>query len=199
MEIWKDIRGYEGIYQVSSAGRVRSLDRTVHFSDGRFRKYKGQILKRESRTSSGYKQCILKVNGFSKYAYIHRLVAQAFVNNPENKPEVNHINGNKLDNTAENLEWVTASENDYHAVATGLRKPSEKQKKVASYYGKLNGKPVVQYTRSGEAVCRYESGYAADRSMGFRLGSVSEACSGKCKTRGGFVWKYETAAANYNV
>lgn len=195
MEIWKDVKGYEGFYQVSNTGRVKSLDRTIYFSDGRIRKYAGQILNRNSKTSSGYKQCILKVNGISKYAYIHRLVAETFIENPKNKREVNHINGNKDDNRVENLEWVTASENDYHAVKSGLRFPSEKQKAIASYYGKLNGKPVIQLTRTGDTVCRYGSASEADRAMGFKLGSVGEACRGKCKTRGGFVWKYEVATA----
>lgn len=195
MEIWRDIDGYAGYYQVSNKGRIRSLDRTIFFSDGRVRKYAGQILKRNSKTSSGYKQCILKVNGVSKYAYIHRLVAQAFIDNPENKKEVNHINGDKNDNSVENLEWVTASENDYHAVRTGLRKPSEKQRAVARYYGKLNGKPVRQFSRTGELINRYASAFEADDAMGFRRGSVSEACCGKCKTRGGFVWRYEIETA----
>lgn len=119
-EIWKDINGYNGVYQVSNKGRVRSFNR---HGKGEYRNYKPIILK----------PCIPK-SGTSKYARvnlcsdkmkptsIHRLVAETFIPNPENKPEVNHKNGIKTDNRVENLEWVTRSENAKHAHKTGLAK-----------------------------------------------------------------------------
>jgi len=117
MEKWKDIKGYEGLYQVSNLGNVKSLDRiiwnghTKHLHKGRIMKPKG----------NRYKDVILCKEGKSKKYYVHRLVAIEFISNTENKPQVNHINGIKEDNRIDNLEWVTASENGKHANSIGLR------------------------------------------------------------------------------
>lgn len=107
-EIWRDIDGYEGLYQVSNFGRVKSFWRG------------GRILK-PNLNRCGYLQVTLCCGGKQKHMYVHRLVAQAFVPNPESKCEVNHIDGDKTDNRAENLEWSTAFENMRHAYATGLQ------------------------------------------------------------------------------
>lgn len=108
-EVWKDIEGYEGLYQVSTLGRVKSLARE--------RVSKDKILK-----SSGvrYKLVCLYKSGIVKYVKVHRLVANAFISNPENKPQVNHKDGNKFNNSVSNLEWATSKENCIHAVQTGL-------------------------------------------------------------------------------
>lgn len=113
-EIWKPVKGYEPLYEVSNFGRIRSKDRTVHCADGRTRKFKGQIVAHGSHPR-GY----LKI-GLSNLAkvdrlFVHRLVADAFIPNPENKEFVNHIDGVKTNNKADNLEWVTAQENTDHA------------------------------------------------------------------------------------
>ena len=110
MEEWKWIDGYEGEYQVSTKGNIKS-----------FKKYKeGAILKPKKDGKDRYLMICLSNNGSQKYYLIHRLVAQAFIQNPNNKEEVNHIDGNKKNNNVENLEWVTHSENIRHAFENNL-------------------------------------------------------------------------------
>ena len=119
-EIWKDIAGYEGWYQVSNMGRVRSVDRTVYFKDGRrSRFYKGKILK--LKYHNGYQMVNLLKNKELFVACVHRLVLETFVPPVEGKTWCNHKNGIKSDNRAENLEWCTPSENNQHATEMGLR------------------------------------------------------------------------------
>ena len=112
-EIWKDIEGYEGLYQVSTCGNVKSLPKVRRNGTGTYIQ-KEKLLK-PSNTSTGYKKVELCKDGKRKSFKVHRLVAQAFIPNPENKREVNHIDGNKHNNNVNNLEWVTSSENKLHA------------------------------------------------------------------------------------
>ncbi len=119
METWKDIKGYEGSYQVSDKGNVRSLDRHIQSRYGT-RKIKGCFLKKLC-DKDGYHKVNLKQSQKGKNCFIHRLVAIAFIENDKNKPQVNHKNGVKNDNNVENLEWVTLSENRQHAYDTGLQ------------------------------------------------------------------------------
>lgn len=119
-EIWKPIPGYERIYEVSSYGNVKSLDREITNSIGTTRLYVGKVLKK-SKDRYGYSICKLFKNSKGKNHTIHRLVAIAFIENIDNKPIVNHIDGNKLNNHVSNLEWCTNSENDLHAFSLGLR------------------------------------------------------------------------------
>lgn len=108
-EIWKDIGGYEGLYQVSNMGKVKSLSRTVKCREFT-RTIKTRILKQYPRPD-GYMQVNLKLNGKQKTLNVHRLVAEAFIPNPENKTDVDHINGNKEINSVSNLRWATRVEN----------------------------------------------------------------------------------------
>ena len=108
-EIWIDIKNFEGIYQVSNLGRVRSLARWIKCKDGKTIYRKGRILK--PQPASGYRQVILSVNGEKKWFSVHRLVAETFIPNPDNLPEVNHKNEDKYDNRVENLEWCSHSYN----------------------------------------------------------------------------------------
>lgn len=121
MEIWRDIPGYEEIYKISNLGRIKSLHRD---------RIKGQILN-PAKNNRGYLRLGLSGNGKVRYDSVHRLVAEAFIPNPKNLPEVNHIDGNKLNNRVENLEWVTKGENQIHAYKTGLRKTTERQREAS--------------------------------------------------------------------
>lgn len=114
--MWKPVAGYEGVYKVSDCGEVKSLDRVTF--DGRKLKGKPRIAE---VAKNGYSRMLLWSGDKSNKCLVHRLVAQAFIPNPDSKPQVNHIDGNKLNNHADNLEWATGSENQAHAVRTGLR------------------------------------------------------------------------------
>lgn len=113
-EIWKEISGYEGYFEVSNLGNFRSKDRVIKYKSNGTRLYPGKFLKTETIVE-GYQRIVLMKEAIKKRYMCHRLVAQEFVPNPDNKPYVNHINGNKADNRAENLEWVTQSENELHS------------------------------------------------------------------------------------
>lgn len=117
-EVWKDIKGYEGQFQVSNLGRVKSLCRKVSFGKN-YRTIPEKIRKNQKHTS-GYEAIVLAYKG--KNIYIHRLVANAFISNPKNLKFVNHINGKKTDNRVENLEWCTPKENCAHALKIGCLK-----------------------------------------------------------------------------
>lgn len=112
-EKWKSVKGFEGIYEVSSTGRIKTLN---------YRKSGAERIRKIKKPGqNGYFKLILCKNNKRYHFSVHRLVAIAFVDNPSNKPVVNHIDGNKLNNNYKNLEWVTKKENDEHAIKTGLR------------------------------------------------------------------------------
>ena len=124
-EIWKPIPNYETQYEVSSYGNVRSLCRTVYDERGYYKNLKGKPLKLSVNGKKGlsvyYRVTLKRKNGeVSHREYIHRLVATLFINNPDNKPEVNHKDGNKFNNKVDNLEWITGLENKRHAINIGL-------------------------------------------------------------------------------
>lgn len=126
-EIWRPVVGYEGLYEVSSYGRVRSLDKYVKYSNGRINLHKGRILSLWKDTN-GYLMCNLYLNKNMKKVSIHRLVAQAFLPNIDNLPEVNHKDEDKTNNSVDNLEWCDRSYNNNY----GTRKDKERESKLKS-------------------------------------------------------------------
>ena len=127
MEIWKDIPGMEGIYQVSNLGRIKALKREILKNDGRILPIKEHFVK-GSKDTKGYLQLDANICGKRILKFIHRLVAEAFLDNPKHLEQVNHKDGNKLNNCVGNLEWVTCEENIHHAWENGLNKALQGEK-----------------------------------------------------------------------
>jgi len=189
-EIWKPIKNFKN-YEISSLGRSRSL---IRFRRGQSRS--GKEFYYQSKTiilepilkSIGYIQYTMRDNsGKDRCVLAHRLVAEAFIPNPENKPQVNHKNGKKYDNKLENLEWCTASENGLH----GYRVLGY-QAWVKGRYGKKHptSKPVIQKTIEGNLVKRWDCALDAVKTYGFDSGSITRVCQGKYRQHKGFIWKY---------
>lgn len=135
-EVWKDINGYDGVYQVSNLGRIRTKDRMLkrEYHNGYVRK--GQLIKMHE-DKDGYLRVNLYKNGKPKTGLIHRLVAQTFIPNPNNLPQVNHKNLNKQDNRIENLEWISLEDNIKHAANFGLyHHPERKRDKLGRFIKK---------------------------------------------------------------
>ena len=179
-EEWRDIAGYEGLYQVSNFGRV--LHKTSHriYSNGTRTELPERFLTL-TKNSGGYMQVTLWRNGKRISAKVHSLVANAFIKNPENKPYVNHINGDKTDNRAENLEWTTPSENTLHRYRVlGKTKCGPSGKKV-------------KCINTGEV---FNSLSDASRATGIPVGNISSVCTKKAyrgyirHTAGGKRWEF---------
>lgn len=188
-EIWKDIQGYEGYYQISNLGNVKSLDRKIHFNKG-FSIKKGQLLK-PILTKKGYYKVELSKEQKGKRFYIHRLVALHFLINPFNKEQVNHKNGVKTDNKIENLEWCTNLENQRHAIKNGLVN-QEQRIQQAIKMGKINRKPIEQYTKRNDFIKRFNSIKEASDYTGISRRNICNCLSKNqpSKTAGGYIWKY---------
>ena len=181
-EIWKDIKGFEGLYQVSDIGRVKSLERTVTRKNGRKQTIRERILKPWT-AYNGYLQVNLfgRVSKKGKNFFVHRLVCEAFHENPENKPCVNHIDENKANNTASNLEWCTVKENINHGTHNA---------RVGKAVAKALSKPVGQYTLDGKLIKVWQSTREVQRQLNFSQGNISAVARGEKKTAYGYVWKY---------
>lgn len=171
-ELWKDINDYEGLYQVSNLGRVKSLTRILN--DGRI--WKERILK-PGKNKGGYLHVALCKNGKIKYFQIYRLVAQAFIPNPDSLPCVNHKDETPLNNNVENLEWCTQEYN----LNYGTR--NERSAKAKS-------KNVLQLRKDGSLVRIWPSAKEIQRQLHYSQGHISECCRGELHTSYGYKWCY---------
>lgn len=177
-ELWKDIKGYEGLYMISNKGRVKSLEKVV----GSGYIQKERYLK-ESICVNGYAYYSLSKQSKTKKFKTHRLIAIHFIPNPNKKEQINHIDGNKLNNSINNLEWCTQSENMKHCYEIGLQKPKKGSKNKLS-------KKVHQYDFNGKLINVFGSGREAMRITGIQQTNISACCLGKVKSAGGYVWAY---------
>lgn len=181
VEVWKDIKDYEGLYQSSTFGRARSLDTYRKGKNDSLRFCKGKILK-PSTNKDGYLQVKLFKNGKKKAYYVHRLVAEAFIPNPDNLPCVNHKDENPQNNSVNNLEWCSYTYNNNYG--TRNEKVAEKNTN-----GKRS-KTVLQYDLEGNFIKEWQSTRECERN-GFKQGNVAACCRGKLKKHKDFIWRYK--------
>ena len=178
-ETWRDVPGYEGRYQISSIGNVRCVQRIQHHKNGvmRFQPQKNLSICYCKNWKYGYGHVSLTDNaGVQKRTWVHRLVALAFIPNPENKPQVNHKDGDKRNNRVENLEWCTARENLMHSFNTGLHSQEP--------FLRAGRRPVIVVAPSGEMI-RFDTVGEAAIFMGYKyesnLSRDLHTRGGKCK------------------
>lgn len=167
-EIWKDIKGYEGLYQISNLGNVKSFN---------YRKMKTTKNKQINLDKNGYSYVILYGKDKPKLKRIHRLVAEAFIPNPHNLPQVNHKNEIKSDNTIENLEWCNSKYNNTY----GDRINKTKNKLYIK---------VKQYDKNNSLIKVWQGIRIASISLGINNGHISDCCKHKRKSAGGYIWEY---------
>ena len=177
-EEWRDVVGYEGCYMVSSMGRVYSCPNHIH---------NGMILKAD-KYQNGYYRVALSRHGKKKYIMIHRLVAQAFIPNPNNYPVVNHKDENKANNFVGNLEWCSIKYNNTYG------KVSRKERILNCKLGRA----VVQMTLKGEDIAVFSSLNEAGRYVGVSAANIASACTGFVKTSAGFKWRYADDAVPHS-
>ena len=181
-EIWKDIKDYENLYQVSNLGNVKCLERILptknQYGICSNRKIKTRILKpykRNAKREANHLVVCLYKNGLSKLIFVHRLVAQAFIPNPNNYPVVNHIDGNPLNNNVSNLEWCTIQKNTQHAYDIGLAKPTKTRK-------------INQYTLDDIYIKTWNTIKEAEQAL--NLHHIGDCCRNIRNRAGEYHWKF---------
>lgn len=182
MEEWLFVVGTEE-YEVSNLGNVRSVNRTISYSDGRSRYEEGKTLK-FVKNKRGYFSAAIYYDKNRRYMYVHRLVAMAFIPNPENKRTINHKDGIKTNNCVDNLEWSTDSENAIHAFKNNLRHMGSGAENHTSI-------PVIQMSMDGGYITEHVNIREAERQTGAWNQNISKVCKGLLKSTGGYKWKYK--------
>ncbi|MDR3596674.1 NUMOD4 domain-containing protein [Clostridium sp.] len=199
MEIWKDIVGYKKSYQVSNLGNIRSKDRYITTKKGVIKPCKGVMIK-QHLNKNGYKFLKLKVNGISKNFETHRLVAQAFIPNPNNHPCVNHMDENPLNNNLDNLEWCTFKYNSNYGTRNEKRikhtnfenfRKGSVSKETLLKRAKSQSKTVYQYDKNLNLIKIWQSARECARN-GFNQGHISACCrkDANFKSHKGYIWSY---------
>ena len=178
-EVWKDIKGYESFYQVSNLGNIKSLPRQFMRSNGKLQTFESKILKPLVH-KNGYCKVELAYKGLHKRYYVHRLVAEAFIPNSDNLPEINHKDENPSNNCVNNLEWCTHKYNSNYGT---------RPKRI----GGKHSKKVIMYDKNNNIIRIFNSVAEASKLTGIHAGSISECCNGKQyrHSAGGYIWRYE--------
>lgn len=203
-ETWKDIKGYEGLYQVSDKGKVRSLDRNVRRNGNTYKSLKGRLIK-QHKYDNGYLFVTLSKNGKYKQFLVHRLVGVAFIENNEQKPEINHKNEIKTDNRVENLEWVTRRENVIYGtqLKRGVmhRNQSGENNPMFGRTGDLNpqSKKVYQFDKDGNLIKEWGSIKLVRKTLGYNESGIRQAANGVLKQSYGFLWSFSKEIESYKV
>lgn len=179
---WKDIVGYENEYQINQFGEIRTLK-----DSPKLKKY--DVLKPQKSKRNGYVYQMLYKNGKEKLLRVHRLVAMAFLPNPNNLPQVNHKDGNKQNNSVDNLEWCEQSDNMKHAYKNGLQIPSENQRKAIINTNKLKQKKVCQI-KDSEIINTFSGISEASRQTKISISCISRCCNLKRKSTTGYEWRF---------
>lgn len=187
-EIWENIKDYEGLYQISNSGRVKSMKKTVSNkgSYGGTCTYHSKILKTYIDTT-GYEIVVLSNSNKKTTKRIHRLLAETFIPKVDGKCFVNHIDGNKLNNSIENLEWCTHQENIQHAWDNKLISIGNRNKKGINNKKSIK---VDQYTKDNLFIKRWDCIRDVERELKIANQNISKCCKGIYKTCGGYIWKY---------
>lgn len=175
---WRNIKGYEGYYQVSDTGLVKAISRTVLFADGRRRGYPEKLLpvKEWFKNGKGYLMVSLTKHHKTEKFSVHRLVAEAFIPNPNNYPQVNHKDEDKSNNCVENLEWCDAKYNNQYS----------------------NAVKITQYDRQWNAIKTWGCISDAARELGIHAPNIIMCCLKKARSAGGFFWCYESDKSKSN-
>lgn len=179
---WKDIVGYENEYQINQFGEIRTLK-----DSPKLKKY--DVLKPQISKRNGYVYQMLYKNGKEKLLRVHRLVAMVFLPNPNNLPQVNHKDGNKQNNSVDNLEWCEQSDNMKHAYKNRLQIPSENQRKAIINTNKLKQKKVCQI-KDGEIINTFSGISEASRQTKISISCISRCCNLKRKSTNGYEWRF---------